>query len=410
MKNKMKLLLFGAAIMLVGGFSACSDDDLGESIFDTKVYPLDKSSYSFPLDSFCKAEFLKPYNMQFKYRMEDVGSDMNKNLVPATYDNSVKLAVLCKYLWFDVYQKLGGDEFLKLYSPRIIHLIGSPAYNPTSGTETLGTAEGGVKITLYKVNVLDERDIDLMNEYFFHVMHHEFAHILDQTHLRPIGSFDILSNGHYDPLDWQNKHDSLTASWGFVTPYASEAAREDWVETMSTYITSDETTWNRLLNSAYYDWEEIDILEDDLNKDYYKKIKPGCDMDSIGYLNPQKNGEYKIVRKVIKRNADGSAAVDENKKIIFEDQSQGGMDGINGKQLILDKLDLVRTWLRDYFNVDLDALRYEVQHRQYASDSEGNFIKDSYGRYVNLLVQDRGDGTTLMDELLEQVNRFKALQ
>ena len=40
-----------------------------------------------------------------------------------------------------------------------------------------------MKITLYNVNDInpDKIDINLLNEYYFQTMHHEFAHILHQT-------------------------------------------------------------------------------------------------------------------------------------------------------------------------------------------------------------------------------------
>ena len=86
---------------------------------------MDRSAYTFPLDTFVKKNFLEPYNLKYIYKMEDVGSDMQKNLVPATYEKSVDLAVLVKYLWLDVYAKLAGEKevFLKKYSPRIIHSL-----------------------------------------------------------------------------------------------------------------------------------------------------------------------------------------------------------------------------------------------------------------------------------------------
>ena len=98
------------AVVSTFTFVSCSDDDLGPSIFDTTEYPLDRSNYSFPLDSFLKAEFLKPYNVKVIYRMEDIGSDMDKNLVPASYDKSEQLAVLMKYLWYDVYKECAGEQ------------------------------------------------------------------------------------------------------------------------------------------------------------------------------------------------------------------------------------------------------------------------------------------------------------
>ena len=164
MNNQLKTLLFGAVAMVACAFVSCSDDDLGPSIFDTTEYPLDRSTYSFPLDTFVKANYLEKYNMRFIYRMEDIGSDMTKNLTPADYDKSVQLAVLCKYLWMEVYEKYAGAEFLKVNAPRIIHVIGSKNLNPSQGTEILGVAEGGLKISLYNTNNLDIRNVDMMNE------------------------------------------------------------------------------------------------------------------------------------------------------------------------------------------------------------------------------------------------------
>ena len=465
MKRKLNKWLIGATVALTGAFAACNDDDFGPTIFDTNDYPLDRSAYTFPLDTFIKKNFLEPYNLKFIYKMEDIGSDKQKNLIPASYEKSVELAVLSKYLWYDVYKQFGGEEFLKKNSPRIIHVIGSASYNPTSGTETLGTAEGGLKITLYKVNNLDVNDIDLMNEYFFHVMHHEFGHILDQTSQRPL-TFDLLSNGHYDPLDWGNKHDSLTASWGFVTPYASDQAREDWVETLSTYLTADYNTWDQLLASAYYDWEDLDIKDvafyftpadvnwyiksggkfvDNEGKEisdaatineykakggsffgsnlYYESItdmafyghfagKPDVNLDSIGYPAPQRNGDFHVVRKVIARNGDGSAMVGSDGKVIFENLADGGIDKINGRQMILDKLEMVRSWMKSAFNIDIDAMRDEIQRRQYATNPDGSFKFESWGRYVNALTQPSASdpSRTVIEVLLDEVNQYKALQ
>ncbi|MCD8282705.1 MAG: putative zinc-binding metallopeptidase, partial [Prevotella sp.] len=215
MKAKYHILTLAVVAVVMCGFPACSDDDFTESIFDTTEYYLDKSSYTFPLDTFIKVEFLEPYNLRYIYKMEDIGTDLQKNLVPATYEKSTELAVLSKYLWYDVYKKCVSEEFLKIYSPRIIHVVGSPAYNPSSGTEDLGYAEGGLKITLYNANNLDVADIDYMNDKFFRTMHHEFSHILAQNYTYPT-AFSLISNGAYNPIDWSTSPDSVVASKGFV--------------------------------------------------------------------------------------------------------------------------------------------------------------------------------------------------
>lgn len=411
MKSKLKILL-AAVIAFVAGncITSCSDDDFGPSIFNTPDLPLDRSQATFPLDTFVKKNFLEPYNLRYVYKMEDIGTDLQVNLVPATYDNSTKLAVLAKYLWYDVYNKCAGDVFLKTYSPRIIHVIGSPSYNPSSGTETLGEAEGGLKITLYNVNNLNENDIDDLNEKFFKTMHHEFGHILAQNYSTPT-DFNLLSNSTYNPIDWQNTPDSLAAAEGFVSPYASSQAREDWVEVLANYIVKDDKTWNALINTAGYDWETIDTAATDFNA----LVATGGDRDSIGYFYKVSANEgqdiseqqWTIQRKVIQRDANDHPILDANGKIVYLEQ-----DGIDGRGLILQKLEMVREWLQTNFNIDIEDLRREVQQRQWVTDANGNYVVGANGRYINKLTAplDTDPTKTLMEALLDEVNQYKSLQ
>lgn len=412
MKKIFNILAVVLSALASFNLVACSDDDFTESIFDTTDYPLDRSAYSFPLDTFVKVNFLEPYNMRYLYRMEDIGSDMDYNLVPCSYEQSVNLAVLCKYLWYDVYRDVVGEDFLKTYSPRIIHVIGSKAYNPSSGTETLGTAEGGLKITLYGAEEISVDDVDYMNEYFFKTMHHEFSHILNQNVNRPT-DFDLISNGKYNTVSWQDTPDSVALGQGFISKYASSQAREDWVEVIANYIVKDLHTWQNMLNTADYEWEEAK----DVDADYWDALDALCksgraNRDSVGYYVETsstaggKAATYKVQRKLIQRDADGKYAVpDENGNIVYLNTS-----GVNGKSLIERKLEMVREWLSTNFNYDLDAVRMMVQRRQWVTDDQGEFIFDSNGNFINNLTYRRSDGTTMMEELLEGVNKYKALQ
>lgn len=418
-----KGLLIGLSLILCQfslsiALTSCSEEDLGPSIYDTTDYPLDRSAYTFPLDTFVKKNFLEPYNLKFIYKMEDVGSDMQKNLVPATYERSVDLAVLVKYLWLDVYAKLAGekDVFLKKYSPRIIHVIGSPGYL-SDGSRELGVAEGGIKVTLMEVNKLNVDRIEGaygLNQLFFHTMHHEFGHILDQTYLRPT-AFNTISSGLYDAMGWAQKSDTIQASLGFVTPYGSSQAGEDWVETLACYVTYNQDRWNQLLNSAQYDWEEIDYTLEEYQKYYpraYQEYQSGYaymtqNYDTIGYLRQMANYEYKLIRKVVPRNANGFVALDNEGNYTVSTN----MDNINGQAVILQKLDLVRTWLKENWNIDIDELRREVQTRQYMTDENGNFMRDNNGDFINRLTYvSNPDEPSLYSKLLEEVEQYKKLQ
>ena len=322
MKMNIKNRLFtiaAAALLTLGVTTSCSDDDFGPSIFDTEEHWLDKTSVTFPLDTFCIKNFREPYNLRYVYKMEDIGSDMQKNLVPAKYEKSKELAVLAKYLWYESYETCAGQEFLKIYSPRIIHVIGSKSYNPVSGTETLGEAEGGLKITLYGANDLDVNDINKLNENFFKTMHHEFSHILHQTKTYPT-EFQLLSPSWYSSTGWQDRYDPVCNSFGCVTNYASSETREDFAETIANYITKTDEQWDSLIYYAGRNWE---LTVDE---------KTGMST----YEDPEE----------------------------IQDDEGGLADGVDGVAVINQKVQIARTWFRDAWGLDLDTLRAEVQRRQ----------------------------------------------
>lgn len=392
------------AVMISAGMVSCDDDDFTESIFDTTDYPLDQTSYSFPLDTFCKVHFLEPYNMRYLYKMEDIGSDMDYNLVPCSYDNSITLAVLCEYLWFEVYKNEVGELFLKNYSPKIIHVIGSPAYNPSSGTEVLGTAEGGLKITLYNANNLDITDIDDLNEKFFKTMHHEFSHILNQNVNRPT-DFDLISNGKYNVMTWQDTPDSVALGQGFVSPYASSQASEDWVEVIANYIVKDTLTWNQMLNSAEYEWETVDEYD---ASSFDKAVAAGADRDTLGYFVEVSSystsgtaSTYTIQRKKVSRDDTGTAIESSDGGWTYLDE-----DGVNGRSVILEKLEYCRDWLETYFDYDLEAMRTGVQKRQWVTDENDDYVFED-GYFINAFTYPVSDGvTTLIDSLRNEVLKY----
>ena len=412
--KKLNIILMALVALTMLNLSSCKDDDLGTTIFDTTDYPLDRTVYSFPLDTFVKVNFQEPYNMRYLYRLQDIGSDMDYNLTPCSYDQCINLAVLNKYLWYDVYRDVVGDEFLKTYSPRVMHIIGSPAYNPTSGTIKLGTAEGGLKITLYNAESLVPSDLDNLNEYFFKTMHHEFSHILHQNINYPT-DFNLISKPFYNTASWQDTPDSVALGQGFASNYASSQAREDWVEIIANYIVKDSVTWANMLEGATKSWE----LAMDVDYDHWVRCDAKCkrgeaNRDSVGYYfkdGTTSGGKVitcQVVRKYIQRDVNGYAVPDANGNIVYLSiVDKNGNE--TGREVILKKLEMCREWLKTNFNYDIDAVRYAVQHKQYIYDENDHLVLDSKGRPINALIYVRPDGTTLMQELRGWVDRYKSL-
>lgn len=244
----MKKNIYAILLAFVASFAlmSCSDDDpSSESIFPTTSPKRDA------FDKWLLENYTFPYNVEMKYKMEDIESDMKYHLVPADSAKTAKLSIIMKYLWFDAYNEVVGPDFIKENMPRTIHFIGSPAYN-SEGTMVLGTAEGGLKITLYMVNSLDDetlKDYDTMNKYYFHTLHHEFTHILNQK-IPYDQSYKLITESGYVSGDWYLIPDKTAHQAGFITPYAMVEPLEDFAEMLSGYVTKSQSEWNAILADA----------------------------------------------------------------------------------------------------------------------------------------------------------------
>lgn len=372
--------LYASALVALSmtSFSSCSDDDdFTETIFPTDVEDLDPSAYSYKFDKWLQQNFLMPFNLEFCYKMEDVETDMNYNLVPTTYENAIDIAVLTKYLWFDAYNELTGSEFLKTNAPRKIHIIGSPAYDKNTGNMILGLAEGGIKVSLFRVNELEVNNFYNLNEYYFKTMHHEFAHILHQKKSYPV-EFNQLNVGNYDDNNWQDRNGGLVASLGFVTPYASSQFREDFAETIANYITrtpeqydlilwcaergwyaGDDTT-NQKVAFCYYYYASDDDREKEIktyalefNENFLYNIESGLTSRMVYIKTP--DGKNLTTVQQVEDWLNSQTLV----MLPVED-----VDRKNGKEIMLQKVNIARQWLTDAWNIDLDKLRDIVQTRQ----------------------------------------------
>ncbi|NDV45593.1 hypothetical protein D0T49_00805 [Paludibacter sp. 221] len=263
-----KAFSYFISIILFTSLIGCSEEKLGPSIFDTN--PPERNEF----DKWLLNTYVKEYNIDFKYRLDDGEADLTYNLIPADMEKSKDLAKIIKYLWLEAYDELFdatgvNKDFMRTYAPKVIQLVGSAAINSSSGTEVLGTAEGGIKVILYKVNAIDPTDIEMLNEYYFETMHHEFSHILHQNEEIPV-EFNLISAADYSSTGWQNRTTEQAWKLGFVTPYASREPQEDFVEIIAMYLVNSDEYWQNMLDKAGEEGakkieKKFDIVEEWLN-------------------------------------------------------------------------------------------------------------------------------------------------
>lgn len=239
----MKTIHIFASILLLAGFLAsCSKDELS----DDSVLIDRTEQYHDAFDDWIYKNYTVPYNIRLMYHMEDIESDYQYTLAPADYKNSVRISKIFKYTWLEAYDEECGVDFTRKYVPKVLHLIGSPAY-AANGTYLMGTAEGGMKITLFAVNQLQINHIFL--DLYYHVVHHEFAHILHQNKdYDP--DYGKICEGKYVSGDWYLMTDDYALQNGFISAYAMSEPDEDIAELTATYLTNNQDYWDKILVNA----------------------------------------------------------------------------------------------------------------------------------------------------------------
>jgi substrate import-associated zinc metallohydrolase lipoprotein len=177
-------------------------------------------------------------------------------LVPPKEENVIPVLNSIKKAWIIPYIEESSSLFFKQISPKFFNMVGSPSFN-SDGSITLGSAEGGRKVILYNLNNFRIKgmpgyvssDTATVIE-MFHVIQHEYAHILDQNIRFPL-EFSQSSAINYTS-DWTNVAPSEALNDGFITPYANSAAGEDWAEMVSLMIVKGRPWFESQVNSINY--------------------------------------------------------------------------------------------------------------------------------------------------------------
>ena len=244
----MKRYILHIAIVLAAlcAASACVKDEMSPNSVITVTQTKQND-----FDRWLAANFLLPYNIDFKYRFEMNESDMNYFTIPADYEYSVVMAHLVKYLCVETYDEVAGITFTRTYFPKMFFLTGEWEYR-NNGTIILGTAEGGKKIFLAGVNLLPQymKTPEDLNHFYIKTIHHEFTHILNQTIDYPV-DFSMITGTDYVADSWSDAPFNTTfLQRGFITDYAQHSDGEDFAEMLSEYITHDQQWWDIQIDKA----------------------------------------------------------------------------------------------------------------------------------------------------------------
>ncbi len=272
-----KYLLYALLAVSTGtALVSCSEDDLNAE----SVITIDKKQAN-EFDKWLTANFVNPYNLEFKYRYEYKETDANYYTIPAELNQAIEMAHLVKYLCLESYDEVAGIDFTRNYFPKMIFTIGEWEYR-NNGTIILGTAESGKKILLTGVNYLDtyKSSPAALNHYYFKTIHHEFTHILNQTK-EYSAEFKLITGNSYVADSWSKEpFDVGYLERGFISAYAQHSDTEDFAEMMSLYVTNSKEQWDEWMAEAGENGAPLLQAKLDIVKRYMKDSW-GIDMDKL---------------------------------------------------------------------------------------------------------------------------------
>ena len=234
--NKYKKLALLSAVVLLG--SCAGDEPLKESQLDLSTPP--KTA----LDNWIDTNYLLPYNINVQYKWNPNVVDNNRFLYPPIQAKVQPVLEIVQKIWLESYKTVAGPNFVKNIAPREFVLVGGVNLN-TTGTITLGLAEGGKRITFFETDNVDKKNRANIKR-FLRTIQHEYIHILNQTKPFDEKSMATITPTGYSSA-WYNTSDAVALEEGFLTAYAKSNINEDFAETAATILVSSKAEYAAIL-------------------------------------------------------------------------------------------------------------------------------------------------------------------
>lgn len=311
MKNMIKIAKFiYITVMALLVFQCASDDS------NTQYLPPENPDISSANDTYLYNNggnsLFERYNTATRWRWNDNFIAPNQRATPVRAEFVIPAARLIDYLWIEPYTTSGegGQKLITDLFPAEIVFIGSTIFN-TDGSEILGFAEGGARVTLLTLNDLDFQDRDWLTDRgrgILTTVHHEFSHIIQQNFGNPVGLNTISER--YVGIEWINTSMVEAIKLGMVSPYGASTEFEDFVEIIAYYLVLEED----IFNEDYITQEDCSALSDpdavlncqELNEGR-QKIKQKFDL-IIEYYDNQLNIDLVEVKNTLQERLDNLIA------------------------------------------------------------------------------------------------------
>lgn len=233
--NKYRVFIFSIVVLIL---ASCSHEDQPTESQLNFTQPVRTD-----LDNWIVTNYTNPYNIDVRYQWNQNTVDNTRYLFPPTVDKVKPALEIVKKIWLDSYSTVAGADFVKKIAPREFVLVGGVNLNST-GTITLGLAEGGQRISLFQVDYIDKNSRPDVSE-FIHTIQHEYVHILNQTKPFDQQAWAKITPSGYTS-SWYVETDRDSRELGFITSYARLNIFEDFAETAAIILLSSKAEYDAI--------------------------------------------------------------------------------------------------------------------------------------------------------------------
>jgi substrate import-associated zinc metallohydrolase lipoprotein len=320
-----------------------------------------------PTQKYINENFIKKYNTSVIWKWEDNYVSQYFYVTPPRTETVIPALEMVRDFWIQPYELMseGSKKFIRSTFPPEIVLIGSKIYNE-DGTETLGFAEAGVRITLSETDALDLSNFKWLKRQL-HTIHHEFSHIVHQTFNLPTG-YELITGSKYTGKSWTtlvnytNPDDNSNAiKLGCVTAYGTNNEFEDFCELVSTFLISKKADFeneyfsktNSEIDTEYKD--SLKVLLTNMEERARTKTEEFARNAGFSEQLISLKGDS-AVAKVLKDSTQFAADMATNFKLNLSSLNEG-------KKLIENKLQKTIDYYKDNFDLPLGTLRDTIQAR-----------------------------------------------
>lgn len=215
-------------------FCSCEEDDNVTPSEEALFPQMEDTEISVKLK-----EMFGRYNTRVEYRyIQNFLPEDWYYITPCREEMVLPVAQVFLDMWIGSLIAGSDTTFVEKHFPRMIVLVGSPAYQ-LDGSIVLGQAEGGTLIRFTEINKYTPGDTAWV-EGQLKTAFHEYAHIMHQTFNMP-DEYRAVTPDNYTQNGWQPLEYEDALIRGMVSAYGTSSVQEDYAELFAEYIMQTET-------------------------------------------------------------------------------------------------------------------------------------------------------------------------